>query len=104
MAMFLMSCITALLIILQRYEFSAKVTTLHKSAETDNYFEEAFEGLPRPISEASGGLPFPFSRFHPCRGLQKSALQGIVRPKMQLNVSFFVTRISFLSFAKIDAL
>jgi hypothetical protein len=40
------------------------------------------------------------SGIYPFKLLQKSAFQVPARPKMQLNVSFFVTPITFLSFAE----
>jgi hypothetical protein len=46
----------------------------------------------KPKRGKSGNYPF--------KRLQKSAFQVPARPKMQLNVSFFVTPITFLSFAE----
>jgi hypothetical protein len=64
------------------------------------FFISAFQGPAGPIFSRASRPILQKSCNYPFGGLQKSAFQGPVGPKMQLNVSFFVTPITFLSFAK----
>jgi hypothetical protein len=52
------------------------------------------------IYAGGGGNGEHFCGNYPCSGGDKSAQEGLQRPKMQLNVSLSVTRITFLFFAE----